>query len=237
MELAPARTSGMHFLFRGHASTSFALLSMVGRKPHLYGNLLDSERQCFNEFKELIQEENWQKFKIKNYNDNMYYMSIGRHLGLDCRLLDWSASYETALYFAAFDKKRSKEDGHLWVMCYENDIDDSNAKIDPFHVNSFTLVKECFWSEDDLPINNYPLGIVRRFYQNGFFSILPSYQLTTPLDELDLDNVHFIHFTITASAKEDIRNYLQRDSNYLHLTKPSEIEEHIKVINAKYFSQ
>ena len=234
-ELALTQTNGWHFLYRGHSSTNFKLLSMVGRKKPYNNDLLDSECRCFNEFKGLVKVEKWQKFKINSYNDNMFYMSIGRHLGLDCRLLDWSAKIETALYFASFNDELSEENGHLWVMCYPKSIDDANAQKDPFSVNSFTLVKEDFWSTDDIPIDNQPLGIARRFSQNGFFTIAPTEQLTIPLDELGMGDVHFLPFTITPNAKEDIRKHLHGYGDNLHLSTSCRIEKEIKEINSKYF--
>ncbi len=235
MELAPKRTGGWQFLYRGHASTSFKLLSMVGRKSPLSGCLLDSEQRCLNEFKRLVEGEDWLQYKIRSYNEDMFYMSIGRHLGLDCRLLDWTASYETALYFAASDKDYKSEDGQLWVMCYPNSIDDKNAKVDPFGIGKLALVKENYWSEDDTPANNQPLGIARRFSQNGFFTITPTDQLTTPLDELNIGDAHFISYMVTAKAKEDIINHLHGYDDFLHMSKSSRIEIDVKKINAKFF--
>ena len=234
-ELAPKQTSGWHFLYRGHASTKYELLSTAGRKQPIEGILLDSERKCLNDFKDLVKDENWHQFKIPNYNEDMFFMSIGRHLGLDCRLLDWTAKLETALYFAALDKDFKNEDGQLWVMCYPDSIDDRNAKIDPFRIDKLTLVKENHWSKDDIPANNQPLGIARRFSQNGFFTITPTDQLTTPLDKIDKGDVHFILFKIAASVKEDILNHLSRYEEYLHLSTSSTIDEEIKIINSKYF--
>lgn len=236
-KLASKQTNGWHFLYRGHASINFKLLSMVGRKKPFDSNILNSEQRCLNEFKDLVKVENWLQFKIISYNEDMYYMSIGRHLGLDCRLLDWSASLNTALYFASFDKEYSEKDGHLWVMCYPKSVNDSNAKLDPFRVDKFTLVKEDYWSIDDIPINNQPLGIARRFSQNGFFTITPTKQLTKPLDELDIGEVHLFSFIITQNAKEDIRNHLYQYYDKLYLSTTCSIENDIKEINCKYFKQ
>ena len=234
-ELAPKQTDGWHFLYRGHASMRFELLSMIGRKQPINGDCINSERGCLNDFKALVAEENWQQFKVKSYNDDMFYMSIGRHLGLDCRLLDWTAKLETALYFAASDNKCMEEDGCLWVMCYPNSIDDSGAKIDPFNVNEIKLVKENFWLENDLPISILPLGIARRFSQNGFFTITPTYQLPMPLNELSFGDVIFISYRITPNAKAEILDYLHGYDFFLQLSTPSRLRDVIRAINASYF--
>lgn len=236
-ELAPKQTSGWHFLYRGHASTKYELLSTAGRKQPIEGILLDSERKCLNDFKDLVKDENWHQFKIPNYNEDMFFMSIGRHLGLDCRLLDWTAKLETALYFAISDNKSIVEEGYLWVMCYLGSIDDRYANLDPFSVNKLTLVKENFWSKNDTPIKEQPLGIARRYSQNGFFTIAPTELLTTPLNELETDVISFIPIKIGTSAKVDILNHLRGYEEYLHLLTSSTIDEEIKIINSKYFKQ
>lgn len=236
-ELAPKQTSGWHFLYRGHASMKYELLSTAGRKQPIEGILLDSERKCLNDFKDLVKDENWHQFKIPNYNEDMFFMSIGRHLGLDCRLLDWTAKLETALYFAISDNKSIVEEGYLWVMCYLGSIDDRYANLDPFSVNKLTLVKENFWSKNDTPIKEQPLGIARRYSQNGFFTIAPTELLATPLNELETDVISFIPIKIGTSAKVDILNHLRGYEEYLHLLTSSTIDEEIKIINSKYFKQ
>ncbi len=235
-ELAPKQTSGWHFLYRGHASTRFELLSSVGRKQPINGKWLDGERKCLNEFKDLVKDEDCQQFKVPSYNEDMFYMSIGRHIGLDCRLLDWTAKLETALYFAASDNKHIEEDGCLWVMCYPDSIDDSGAKIDPFNVNEIKLIKENFWSKNDTPINSQPLGIARRFSQNGFFTLTPTNQITMPLNELGFGDVNFISYRITHIAKAEILNHLHGYDAFLRLSTSSKIEDDIRAINARYFS-
>ena len=107
--LAPYQMKDCRFLYRGHASNSFELLSMVGRKNPIDGKLLGNEKKCFNEYKEIVKDKGWENFKIQSYNKDMFYMGIGRHLGLDCRLLDWTASLDTALYFASSDEKYESE--------------------------------------------------------------------------------------------------------------------------------
>ena len=164
-------------------------------------------------------------------------MSIGRHLGLNCRLLDWTASLDTALFFATADEKLSKEDAHLWMMAYHGEIKDFNVDIKPFTVNELTLVKEDYCLPDDNLIENQPLGILRRMRQNGFFTITPSYQLTIPLNELETDYIHFIPFEIKANAKSDILKNVTKNEDFLCLSKHNKIEDDIKSINAQYFKQ
>lgn len=234
-EIASKQPSGWHILYRGHASNSFELLSMVGRKLLVNGKLTENENHCFNEYKELVKDKGWEKFKIKSYDSDLFYMSIGRHLGLDCRLLDWTASLDTALYFASSDLKFNSENGHLWIMIYKGKIDDTNATVNPFDIKDFTFVKENYFVPCNKSMDDFPLGEQRRFAQNGFFTIVPSNMLTTPLDKIQMDTIRLIRVEITSDAKKDILKQLPESySNFLYKGN-SELDEQIKVINSKYF--
>lgn len=234
--LALYQMKDYHFLYRGHASNSFELLSMVGRKNPIDGKLMENEKKCFNEYKVIVKDKGWENFKIQSYHKDMFYMGIGRHLGLDCRLLDWTASLDTALYFASSDKKYESEDGHLWIMGYYGKIDDTNAKVNPFDIDDFALIKEYYLVPRNMSMDNLPLGELRRFAQNGFFSIVPSDMLTTPLDKMQMDTFKLIRVEITSDAKKDILNQLPESySNFLYKGN-SELETQIKQINSKYFA-
>ena len=229
------RMSGWKFLFRGHASTRFKLLSMVGRKRPISGDRLTSEYLCFQDYLELVKNEAWLDFKLKRDNEDLFFLSIGRHLGLDCRLLDWTAALDTALYFAISDVRFINEDAHLWIMAYYGSINSLNAKINPFDVKKLTLIKEDYYIPDDILIEDQPLGILRRFRQNGFFTITPTDLLTTPLDRLATENIRFTPLEIKSSAKSEIVEEILKDEEWLCLSKHLKIEDDIKAINSKYF--
>lgn len=236
-EVAFKRMGGCTFLYRGHASTSFKLLSMVGRKMPINGNLQVSELNCFQDFVKLAKKRDWLDFKLNSCNKELFYMSIGRHLGLDCRLLDWTASIETALFFATSEEKLLEEDGHLWIMAFNESIDNSKTKNDPFTVDELTLIKEDYYIPDDHLIKDQPLGILRRFRQHGFFTITPFKQLTIPLDEIDNEHFHFYPIVIKACAKNEILEKIDKNKDFLYLAKHYRIEDDIKKINTRYFEQ
>ena len=48
-------------------------------------------------------------------------MSIGRHLGLPCRLIDVTASLETAIWFAVMNPKFYNMDGEIKLIVLDND--------------------------------------------------------------------------------------------------------------------
>lgn len=234
-KLSLLQMKGYHLLYRGHASNSFELLSMVGRKIPVNGNLLDSEKKCFQDYKDYIADRSWMQYKVSSYNEDLFYMSIGRHLGLDCRLLDWTARLETALFFASADKGFVHKNGHLWIMIYKGSINDANAKSNPFEIKNVTLIKEAFLAPPNMTMENFPLGEQRRFAQNGFFTAVPTDLLTTPLDKISLNNMILKKVEVTADAKKDILSALPKCyEDYLYKSN-SIIETEIKRISSMYF--
>ena len=169
----------------------------------------------------------------------MFYLSLGRHLGLDCRLLDWTASLDTALYFASYKKQLQKEKGALWIMLYRGSLEESSAKFNPFDVKEVTLVKEAYIIPRNQKFDNLPLGELRRFYQNGFFTITPSDKLTIPLNSIQTNHIEYIKIEVTPNAKIDIMDNLGSDyTTKVHMTsKESMLESTIKRINEKHFNQ
>lgn len=234
-ELACYQTSGWHFLYRGHSKMNYKLLSMVGRKRPLDGDLLKSERACLNDFKHLAGKEDLLNYKIEKYNTDLFYMSVGRHLGLDCRLLDWTSSLDTALFFAS--SANENEDGHLWILLYQGTINDSYAQMDPFSIDKTVLIKENYILPDDASIDSQPLGILRRFSQNGFFTLTPTELVTTPLDEVNTRDFHLIPIVIDSNAKSDIINNVTKDNELLRLSIHEPLESAITTLNSKYFDQ
>ena len=127
------------------------------------------------------------------------------------------------------------EDAHLWIMAYNGSINCLNAKINPFNVKELTLIKEDYYIPDDKLIEDQPLGILRRFRQNGFFTVTPSDLLTTPLDRLATENIRFTPLEIKSSAKSEIAEEIMKNEEWLCLSKHFKIEADIKAINSKYF--
>ena len=78
---------------------------MVGRKQPISGDRLNSEYSCFQDYLKLVRGEAWLDFKLKRDNEDLFFMSIGRHLGLDCRLLDWTAALDTVHYILQHQMK------------------------------------------------------------------------------------------------------------------------------------
>lgn len=232
-EFLEMRPAGYHLLYRGESKTNYKLVPSIARFQPRNGDLILSEKQCFDDFMKYITKGNIENFKLESYNPEMFYMSTGRHLGLSCRLIDWTARLETALYFAS--KENGNECGQLHILKQKGQLSDDTAKISPFDVKELTIVKEGFYSKDDISIRNFPMGELRRFRQNGFFTVSPTNCLQTPINEMNVKDIEFEKILISADAKREIMQNLASDyKNYVYDFECNE-ETEVKRINAKYF--
>lgn len=175
------RKKGYQVLFRGLPLESFQLQpSIVWNKVKDYVQ----EKEVLEQLKTLCKSLGYEKFRLPNFNENLFYMSIGRHLGLHSRLIDWTAGINEALAFLIEDKKDFMEhDGCLWLLFYNQNKYHPENK-DPFLIddNKLHILKEDYNLPDDEI--NFPLGIDRRFKQHGFFTTQAEDLLDTPFEEL-----------------------------------------------------
>jgi len=96
-----------HPWFRGQTSSSWGLV------PGLYRGSHDPQRE-----RELLRD-----FKSKSMqhlqqvpNSNLEWLFVVQHFGMPTRLLDWTESYQMALFFAVRDSKTNFADGVVWVL-------------------------------------------------------------------------------------------------------------------------
>lgn len=98
-------------LYRGHESSIYKIESTIVR--HVKGNnkdcliqdVLDAELKGYNLFCSDVFKEEWLQNKPRKSDETLFAMAIGRHLGLPCRLIDVTASLETAIWFAVMNPK------------------------------------------------------------------------------------------------------------------------------------
>lgn len=97
--------------WRGHALEDWEL------KPRVYGNDTHkaNEESMYHSFK---LQAGVRRDKCPHNEDHASWLFLMQHYGIPTRLLDWSGSMLTALFFACNDndKKNAKKKGALWVL-------------------------------------------------------------------------------------------------------------------------
>ncbi|MCR5038677.1 MAG: FRG domain-containing protein [Bacteroidales bacterium] len=171
------RSQGYKFLFRGHADKSFSLLpTIVRNKVQKYSQ----EKEFLESFKSICKSFGYNEYRMKSFDENLFYLGIGRHLGLFSRLLDWTAGFFDALSFL-MDESFQNKDGELWILAFKDDQLHLENR-DPFLIddNKVHILQEHYY----LPYeNSLPLGIYRRFRQHGFFTVQSEGLLNIPLSD------------------------------------------------------
>lgn len=190
----------MHFLFRGHSDSDYELVSKIGRL-----DLTDysKEKEVYYDLRTICDRYSYNCFRMSSFNEELFYLGIGRHLGLTCRLLDWTSGFWYALSFLLYDNQ--DKDGELWVMSIPSGYDLEN--VSPFSVadDSIHILKEDYFLPD--ATFSFPLGILRRSRQHGFFTVVKESWITTPLNEIKTESpIEFYRFAIPKDVKKSLRS-------------------------------
>lgn len=218
-------------LYRGHESNSYKIESTIVR--HVKGNNMDcsvqdvreAELKGYNLFRRDIFKTEWLHNKPQKTDDILFAMSIGRHLGLPCRLIDVTASLETAIWFAVMNPQFYNVDGEVVLIVLDkNDVSDSNQS--PFNAAKLSYAHEPFMADS---LNELPLGEQRRFIQNGHFIWVDSNSLLNEEQEISNSAFHIERFTIPWHAKLPLTIELFRNvySGCAHQSEIANIKQHM----------
>ena len=200
-------------LYRGHESNSYKIESTIVR--HVKGknkycsvqDVREAELKGYNLFCSDVLKEEWLHKKSNKSNDTLFAISIGRHLGLPCRLIDVTASLETAIWFVVMNPRFYNEDGEVVLIVLDkNDVSDTN--ISPFNANKLSYAHEPFMAES---LNELPLGEQRRFFQYGHFIWVDDSSLLNEEQAISDYAYHIERFTIPRKAKLGLAIELYRD--------------------------
>ena len=200
-------------LYRGHESRDYKIESTIVRhikrknETCSIQDVLNAETKGFNLFCHDVFKEEWLKHKFKYTDESLFKMSIGRHLGLPCRLIDVTASLEIAVWFAVMNPNFYNVDGEIVLFVLEKDnVSDTNQS--PLCATKLSYAHEPFMADS---LNDLPLGEQRRFIQYGHFiwvdesSLLNEQQVIT-------DTAFYINrFTIPWQAKLSLAVELNRE--------------------------
>ena len=218
-------------LYRGHESSEYKIESTIVRhvkrnnKDCSIHDILDAEKKGFNLFCNNVFKEVWLRNKLEKSDEFLFKMSIGRHLGLPCRLIDVTASLETAIWFAVMNPRFYNEDGEVVLIVLDkNDVLDTNQS--PFKATKLSYAHEPFMADS---LDELPLGEQRRFVQNGHFIWVNDKSLLNEEQVISDSAFHIERFTIPWYAKQSLAIELFRDvySGCAYQPSIANIKQHI----------
>ncbi|MCH5227258.1 MAG: FRG domain-containing protein [Muribaculaceae bacterium] len=215
---------GRYSIFRGQCNSSWELKSTLQR---VIGKSLTKE-ECwsmyldyFDRFKRVAIEGGYDKLKLESQNEDFFYMSMARHLGFPSHFIDWSSSFETAIEMACNNSDEFQDcDGIIYVMSFPKiKHTKSTSKIDIWK-ETILICKDFDLVFPDIRIQNLPLGRLRRFRQNGYFSIINPNDFDKPiLDLLSTNGISCYKIIIPKGEKLLFKQFLSslRIDNYYGL--------------------
>lgn len=218
-------------LYRGQESNSYKIESTIVR--HVKGknkdcsvqDVREAELKGYNLFCSDVFKEEWLHNKSNKSDYTLFAMSIGRHLGLPCRLIDVTASLKTAIWFAVMNPHFYNVDGEIVLIVLDkNDILDTNQS--PFKATKLSYAHEPFMTDS---LDELPLGEQRRFVQNGHFIWVNDKSLLNEEQVISDSAFHIERFTIPWYAKFPLAVELFRDvySGCAHQSEIANIKQHI----------
>lgn len=200
-------------LYRGHESNIYKLESTIARLSKQNNKcspqkVVEVESKGYNMFCSNVFKNDWLKYKLNSSNEVMFKMSIGRHLGLPCRLIDVTARLETAIWFAVMNPKYYDKDGEIVLIVLDKDefVREGSS---PFGTSKVSYSHETFGAVDSL--NELPLGEQRRFIQNGHFIWVDNNSLLNEQQVIEESAITVMRFTIPQDAKPSLASEVIRD--------------------------
>ncbi|MCT2195391.1 FRG domain-containing protein [Paenibacillus sp. p3-SID1389] len=219
--------------FRGHGKhESFKLISGLFRdKFDSIEDYLDSEIQKYQEFLYL----GYSDHKVSDWN----LLFLMQHHGVKTRLLDWTESFVTALFFAYINWNPNEEDACVWML-------------DPTRLNYLTFKRPMgLYLPFGINYEEYLNGVAefeeysiallpvrnnkRLIAQQGVFTLQGNSLL--PLDEehnkLLIENEDLIKILLNKELYEDVQSFL-RQSGVNHYTLFPDLDGLAKLVNSPF---
>lgn len=201
--------------FRGEEDVSYHLQPKLCRYGRTFSELTSLEPLLMADFKHMLISAGLYNhiqvgFLNAPFHDEWLLYQQAQHLGLATRFLDWTLSFEVAIYFACESLK--SKDGKLYVYFPDDGIFQADRPADSYGSVSPTQITDpIFLNPSDFADANSMNKFAQRFKQrqHGRF-------LVTPLDMAMTDMIHFIESNslfhaaiIPQKAKADIMDGLR----------------------------
>ncbi len=170
---------GYDFLYRGQSRSDYELFSTIVR----HECSLSEELDVMKEVEACCVSERIDSFRLEGFDKDLFYAGIARHCGVWNRLLDWTACFRIALSFLA--EENSDRTGSLWILAMER-ASFRMSKGSPYEIEDdrIHVFKEDYYLPDGCTLTDMPVGIFRRYRQNGFFTATSAGNAARPLNEV-----------------------------------------------------
>lgn len=219
--------NGRKTLYRGHESKEYKIESTITRLVKQKKNcseqdVVEAERKAFDMFCSNIFKTDWLNHKLNSTHEDLFKMSIGRHLGLPCRLIDVTASLETAIWFAVMNPRYYDKDGEIIAISFtDEEIEETNQS--PFDVSKVLYTKKPYLCDR---FDELPLGEHRRLKQCGGFLLVDNDSLLNEENKIQESNFHIDRFTIPSQAKVSLAKEFYQDvySGYAYQSEIAKIK-------------
>jgi hypothetical protein len=234
--------NGYFPLYRGQAKDWTLLPSIARKEDRKHNSFPDKiqtiEKKVLQLMKRLLEDKSTknfikQRFLNGNYMNeqdwSLYFQA--RHLGLPTRLIDFTASIETASYFAV--DSLSDDDGELWIFCCPREIFAADNRINSYldipisNMEGVIAINHPF--DGDVSHENFPAEY-RKHKQNGLFVMQSFEHIKFPLNENPKIWNLFMKVKIPQSSKSQIRaELIGKESRYAKLSPDLPLELSSKI--------
>lgn len=194
MKFSPFCNGGRLVIYRGHANCDWEIRSTLERAIERSSKLTKDKIwekyiSTFKQFKDVAINGKYDGLRLEQQDQDFFYMSMARHLEMPSHFIDWTASMKLALEMACSPNNQSQnKDGVVWALSFPKEkIVQSIGNINIWE-DTVLICKDCDMAISDKPIRYGPLGRMRRFRQNGFFTILNRKDFDKPFIQLVKDN-------------------------------------------------
>ena len=218
--------TGFEILFRGHESDKYKLKSTLCRAVKDKDNegIAAVEKKALELFDKEVYNKTWTEFNIPGTDIDLFKLSIARHLGMSCRLIDVSASMETAVFFSVCDPRHYHENGELVVIVIDKEKftkPESTSFTGEVYYRHAAFIGDMFFS--------LPLGESRRLHQNGQFIFVGDKFLTKEEETIKKNATELIKIPIPSYAKISLAQALRKDvySGYAYESEIQKINNEI----------
>lgn len=209
--------SSFQEVYRGQGKDNWKLLPKIARKeysPEIIETLeckIISDFYCKLECKKLLDLIS-SRSQRGLFESNWLLIQQAQHFGLPTRFLDWTKSWEVALYFAVSDEKEDIFNGQFWIymippeLVVSDDGQNDYLEKDPYEFEKTIFLNPAIHYSENA---QKQIAIRRKGTQNGLFCVQPYSKVVIPLEDQDEHRKNIHKIIIPSKFKKNIREELK----------------------------